>query len=247
MKFATHWPQAPDRPELDDESVHVWGASIESLVSDEVAATRLLSSDELARAERFRFAEHARTFRLCRALLRTVLARSTGTPAAHLRFQYNEHGKPQLAGPPSDHVEFNLSHSGDVVLIAVARHRAVGIDVEGIRSIIDAEAIARNYFSSAEVDAWLALDEAERSAVFFRCWTRKESLVKAIGRGLSIALDQFSVSLAAGGEVAWQSVTLPVHEWRIVDLELAPHYAAALSAEAGVFRVERFAALPGFT
>lgn len=229
---------------LDDESMHVWDASIESLAADEAAAERLLSTDEIARAEQFRFPRHAQAFRLCRALLRAILGRYLEQPAGQLCFKYSEHGKPQLAGSQRSEIQFNLSHSGDRVLVAVAKNRAVGVDVEEIRPLDDAEAIARNYFSPAEVEAWLRLAQDERPQAFFRCWTRKEALMKAMGRGLSIGLDQFSVDLARGGktDVTWQSASLPVDEWTILDLDVGLGYAAAVAGAAGLCRVERFTA-----
>src|SRR4029077_13081267 len=108
-------------------------------------------------------------------------------------------GKPALSDESgSNGVKFNASHSDGRLLVAIARGREVGIDVERRRPVADWRGLAGRYFAAAEVAALDRLDEADREQAFFRCWTRKEAYIKAHGLGMSLPLDQFAVSVAAG-------------------------------------------------
>jgi 4'-phosphopantetheinyl transferase len=141
-----------------------------------------------------------------------VLATYTGTPAHALRFERARHGKPYLVGHS---IRFNLSHSGDLALIAVARDREVGVDVEAIRPERDVVGIARHFFAPGESEALSAEPPRRRAAAFYRCWTRKEAYMKACGLGLALRPDSFDVSLVPPG-------------WHFVDLAVGDGYAAAL-------------------
>ncbi|MFO7325869.1 MAG: 4'-phosphopantetheinyl transferase superfamily protein [Pseudomonadota bacterium] len=160
------------------------------------ALAALLSEEERARAARFVFPELGHRFTVAHGRLRQVLAPLVGVDPARLAFRSAEHGKPELAGDAGrSGVQFNLSHSGAWAVIGWAMGRAIGVDIEVWRPMSDEEALVRRYFSAAENAAWEALPPAERSAAFFRCWTRKEAYIKAVGRGLGLPLDSFDVSL----------------------------------------------------
>jgi 4'-phosphopantetheinyl transferase len=121
-----------------------------------------------------------------------------------------------------------------MALIAVAIGREVGVDLEHIRPLSDAEAIARRFFSPAETAALLSVPEYARIRAFFNCWTRKEAYIKAIGDGLTFPLDQFEVSLAPGEAAELQAVhprPAEVQRWKMADLDAGEAYAGALVAE----------------
>ena len=124
-----------------------------------------------------------------------ILAGVTGGAPAGLRFDYSIHGKPSLTGTNAA-LHFNLSHSDGLAALGVSHMRVLGVDIEHERPL--KEDIAERFFSRGEVAALRALPEAERLAAFYRCWTRKEAVVKAIGEGLSRPLDSFDVTLDAG-------------------------------------------------
>lgn len=151
-----------------------------------------LSADELQRAVRFATPLLQRRYRLGRALARVSLEVSAGIPARGVPFSYGRWGKPTLAGAPP----FNLAHSDSLLVIAVADRGQVGVDVERLRAIEDAEELARHYFARREVSELISLHGAERDHGFLRIWTRKEALLKCAGRGLSIPLDAFVVTAA---------------------------------------------------
>ena len=154
--------------------------------------------------------------------LRLVLGELTGCAPERLRFERrcghcggSGHGKPQLAGRPD--LDFSLSHSGELVLIAVARGRRVGADVERVRARTDVLAIARGSLSGRERRAIEAgRTDAARREAFFRCWTRKEAYLKGLGVGLAGGLDT-DPDEAPG----WQVHSLPV----------GAGYAAAVAAD----------------
>jgi len=159
-----------------------------------------------------------------------VLARYLETQPEAVRFAYGEYGKPALS---DEHVlRFNLSHSNEVALLAVALDAELGVDVEHIRADFASEDIARRYFSRTEVDAFNALPPDERVAAFFRCWTRKEAYIKAIGKGLSQALDEFDVTLAPGiAPALLRAKDDDTSRWLLVDLNAGAGYASALAVE----------------
>lgn len=142
---------------------------------------------EVERAGRFRFERLQRHFLAARGFLRYVLARYVDIGPGELRFSYNDYGKPSLAGDES--LQFNISHSHEVGLVAVTRDAAVGVDVEHIRADFASEEIATRFFSRLEIETFSSLSREEQVAAFFRCWARKEAYIKAIGKGLSQPLD----------------------------------------------------------
>jgi 4'-phosphopantetheinyl transferase len=149
-----------------------------------------------------------------------------------LRFSYSKKEKPSLA-PPHDGsgVNFNISHSGGIALLAFARRREVGVDVEQIRRDSDLQAIARRFFSANEQTQLARLTDDERVDAFFRCWTRKEAYIKATGDGLSLPLSQFDVSLAPGDEnalLATRPETSEAARWLLREVPSGPGYAAAI-------------------
>lgn len=212
--------------------VHLWRVDLAATADGEPRWLEILSSDEQARAARFHFARDRRRFATTRALLRIVLASYLGSEPQELVFSYSEKGKPFLE-PQSrdDRLEFNVSHSGELALMAFSRERQLGVDVEQIRENLDPASIARRYFSQNEQKQLAALEPTERYGGFFRCWTRKEAYIKARGDGLSLSLDSFDVSLAPGDHNALLSSRADGTEvtgWSLQDLSVAGQYAAAL-------------------
>ena len=216
---------------LGEAEVHLWRIHLAGVAGREERWQRILSPDERARAARFHFLRDRQYFTATRAWLRTILAGYLGSKPAELIFCYSEKGKPSLAQERSGQVEFNVSHSGDMALLAFARGLAVGVDVEKIREDFDHEAIARRFFSDDEQRQLAALPTAERYAGFFRCWTRKESFIKAIGTGLSLPLDQFDVSLTPNDKNALLATRPDATEaagWLMQDVQVDDGYVAAL-------------------
>jgi 4'-phosphopantetheinyl transferase len=189
--------QVERHSELPRNEVQLWRADLDALREQEARWHKILSADEWARAARFRFAIDRQRFVVSRGLLRMILASYLATEPKDLNFSYSGKDKPSLAAAQSGSgVEFNISHSGGIVLLAFARAREVGVDVEQVRSDFEIDAIANRFFSAQERQQLAALPQEERFAAFFRCWTRKEAYIKATGDGLSLPLHQFDVSIA---------------------------------------------------
>jgi 4'-phosphopantetheinyl transferase len=227
---ATSWS-----PDLDTASVHVWRIELAVSEAEQAERAALLAPDERARAAGFHFERDRRRWTAARGAVRALLAGYTAVPPASLLFRLGPHGKPALDGPAAGGgVDFNVSHSGDLALCAVARTRAVGVDVEAVRPDFATDQVARRFFAPAEVAALAALPPHQRVGAFFACWTRKEAYIKARGTGLALGLDRFEVSLAPDRPAALlAALDEPdaVSRWRLVALEPGEGYAGTLATE----------------
>jgi len=220
-------------------AVHVWRISLDQPDDKLDRFRRMLEPDELNRASRFHFEKHRQHFIVARGFLRAVIGRYLEMQPEALRFSYGAYGKPGLA---SEHVlRFNLSHSHEVALLAVALDAELGVDVEHIRADFASEEIARRFFSRAEVEVFNALPKEEQVAAFFRCWTRKEAYIKAIGKGLSQALHAFDVTLAPDVQPALlRAEDDDVSRWWLSNVDVGEGYAGALAVERPVAEVRFF-------
>lgn len=224
-------PQSWLSAEPEGQGGHaVWHVDFESLPPVGADAFSWLSPDEQWRAARFlRHADRERFIRSHQAL-RYVLGAYLDRAPATLRFRAGSRGKPELDGSDRDRLTFNLSHSGRHVLIGIG-DTAIGVDVEAYRPIGDPLAIARAHFHPAEVAALTRLSGSERIGAFFRCWTRKEAVVKALGLGLSLALDRFRVAVtpSEAALLCWERADPSEKGWSLHDLDLGPEAAGAVA------------------
>jgi len=228
------WSLPPASLSLSRGAVHVWRASLAQPADLQETLLGTLNEDERARADRFRFDQHRRRFVLARGFLRALLGRYLDIAPEEVRFAYGPYGKPSLA---EDHgatrLCFNASHSHELAVYAFVEEREIGVDIEYVSADLAGEDIAKHFFSEYEVQTLLALPESEQAAAFFRCWTRKEAYIKAIGNGLSHPLDQFDVTLAAGDRAALirdYRDDRATSRWSMFNLEL-DGYAGALVVE----------------
>ena len=205
--------------------VDVWSAVLNLAPARLQALQRSLSADEQRRAARFRRPELRGRFVAARGILRNVLGRYMGCAADAVSFVYGEHGKPRIAASQAAcGLQFNLSHSGEHLAIAIALERPVGIDVEQIRPGRDILALAARFFAPQEARALEALEPAERPLAFYACWTRKEAFLKALGDGLSRPLRSFTVNVDPRSRARLLSTQWDDAEaarWSLCDLELA--------------------------
>ncbi len=231
-----HSPSTP--PFLGVQDAHVWRID---LTATHLARTLrpVLSAAECARADRFHRAEHADRFVVAHGVLRCILAGYLHESPAELQFQNGEHGKPSLANAVAS-VEFNLSHSGDIALLAVARGRAVGVDVEQWDDTVEHLAIAERFFSPIErtVLRSLALERgAHVAGGFFAAWSRKEAYLKATGVGIARGLHHFDVSLHPDAPAELLADRLDVDavtHWSMHALDVGARYSGALVVRAPV-------------
>lgn len=216
---------------LAADEVHLWRIDLNAVAANERRWMSILSPDEQQRAQRFHFERDRQFFAATRALLRTLLAGYRNTQPRDLTFRYSAREKPSLAPPHAGEIEFNVSHSGGAALLAFTRDRAIGVDIEKITDQRDRETIARRFFSEHEQRVLGALPVSERTEAFFRCWTRKESYIKAVGDGLSLPLDQFDVSLEVGDQNALVATRPDAGEaarWSLREVSAGEGYAGAI-------------------
>jgi len=213
--------------------IHLWLLSLDAPGGSPDLRVSSLDREERARAERFRFERDRGRFVRCRAGLRGLLGRYLDRSPESVRLELGPHGKPHLAEGDGA-LQFNVSHSEDRAVIAVAAGRAVGVDIERIDPRRASDGIAERFFSPDEVAALRRSPADVRSEVFFRCWTRKEAYLKARGEGFALPLTSFSVPLdfpspprlsrSDRGEAE-------IARWEIRDLPPIPGYEAALVVE----------------
>jgi 4'-phosphopantetheinyl transferase len=200
------WRRTAAAPPLSAGQIHVWRLDLGA----GIAPPPWLNAEERARAARYLAPAAAERFRSARGLLRWVLAGYLGRPPEQLEFRYGSQGKPALAGAE---LQFNLSHSGELALLGVARDLPLGIDVERLDPRKHLMAIARRVFPAARCRALEALEGDRQVYGFYQGWTAMEARVKACGDGVF-------QQLRLDGESEW-----PVRHWRP-----ANGYLAALAA-----------------
>lgn len=213
----------PTNHSLADAEVHVWAVP---LGGDADAYRGLLCKTEQERLQRYRFADHQRRYQIGHGALRLILASYLNVEPVEVDYRLGPRGKPYLA---SGDLHFNLSHSGKLALIGVAKTE-LGVDVEKQRHLESLRQIAERHFSDTEFQKLDALKGLQQELAFYRCWTRKEAFIKALGEGLSMALDSFDVSLDE------QPALLASHDgredpanWSMYDVSPSPEFVGALA------------------
>jgi 4'-phosphopantetheinyl transferase len=215
------------------DAVEVWlidGRAAHPAVDSLLA---LLGPEQQRRAEACLAQEDRREFVIAHAALHCIVADRIGVAPSQVAWRIGPHGKPHLSGHARG-LEANLSHSGDLCLVAVSASRPVGVDVQRLASGSTAGALARRYFPAQEARLVLDTDDAvARPEVFARLWTRKEAFVKAVGSRLTAGL---AVTMHGAAPLTVRHPGLgPV---RVDDLDAPPGYRAALALSgAEPFRV----------
>ncbi len=190
------WYDQHSFSEIQDNEIHIW---INYLNVHEARIKHLyplLSSKEKERSERFKFYKHRKNFIASHGFLHTVLAYYTDTPANEIEFSTSEKGKPSLLKSLNpNNIQFNLSHSNTMAILAVSKKHTLGVDIEYADKKVEWAAISRRFFTKNEQSALFKLPEDEQKDAFFKIWTRKEAHMKVTGLGLSLSPTQFEVSV----------------------------------------------------
>jgi 4'-phosphopantetheinyl transferase len=217
--------------------IRVWRVELDRPAKEAAALRCVLAPDECARADRFLFARDRVRFTMARGRLRGVIGRILGVAADAIEFSYAPRGKPALRWPAGSGLEFNVSHSNGLALIATCWERPIGVDIEYQRVELDFEGIAGRFFTPEECSQILAFAEGERRRAFFTGWARKEAFLKARGDGLWLGLDQFAVSVDPRAparllRTLWDQDE--VQRWTLHDLDVDPQFAAAVAVAGAV-------------
>ena len=218
------WLPAPTNLTLLPHHVHIWRINLDVSAAETENLLATLSSDELARANRFHFQQHRQGFIAGRGIMRHILANYLGIEPQQVLFDYQQRGKPVLAHTLANSgLCFNLSHSHGLALCAVNYHHQIGVDLEYIRSNSDVQALAKRFFLPTEYAVMRSLPPQQQQQIFFRYWTCKEAYLKATGEGLA-DLQQVEILLSPH-----QTAQLQTREnWSLFELTPAQDYAAAV-------------------
>lgn len=188
------WQISTQHPPLEQNCVHLWRANLDlpGARVDELA--KLLSADELAKANRFCFPHLQRRFIVARAVLRQLLAGYLQINPQTVKFAYGDRGKPYL-DLEHNHLQFNLAHSQEYALYGFSYNYPLGVDLEYLREMPDAAKIAQRFFTPQEFQLIDCLQGKQQQEVFFKLWTAKEAYLKATGTGLSGSLNGIDIGL----------------------------------------------------
>jgi 4'-phosphopantetheinyl transferase len=237
------WASPPAQLPALEESVHVWAVRLDDASVNIERGSELLSADERERAARFHFERHRRRYLVAHIALHEILSRYLAIEPGRLSFDLGVNGKPKLPQElAASGVEFNLSHSNEMALVAVARGSELGVDIEHARENFEFQEVAERFFTAKEVAAMRSLPAALQRQAFFKCWTSKEAFLKAKGTGLSGVLDEVEISLDGDDQVR---VTAHVPNWSLFELGPIASYEAALVAVSARVAIHCYQWQPG--
>lgn len=236
---AAQWQSAATVPSLAPEAIHLWQFSLQVAESHSGSLRSLLSPEEISRAERLLRPADGLRFIVGRARLRQLLGSYLAVEPHRLDFSYLPHGKPVLT---HHSLSFNLSHSGDRALLAIAPSVPLGVDLEMVRPELDWRPLASRYFSSKEQQALQEIAPQEQTAAFVTIWTRKEAWLKAVGSGFQLPFDSFDVSAppAAPALLRHQGDPDAPTNWQLEEIPVAADCRATLAYPAPERKVSLF-------
>ena len=222
------WCNPPGAPELPEGQLHLWRVLLDVLPADESC----LTPDEQIRAGKLIHAHSRHRFITMRSALRSVLSQYLQISPGSLVFTYGEHGKPALSEEQNEpDLRFNVSHSGPLGILGVASGSELGVDVETRQNVVDYMSIARRFFAPSEYAGLSEIPEPQRHRAFLRCWTRKESYIKALGQGLACSLKSFAVSVSPDmSQDALLEHSCP-GAYHVSDVALPEDFCAAIAIE----------------
>lgn len=215
---------------LEKNEVNIWFIKVDFDADQTKYYESILAVDENEKANRFKFEKDKIVYQTARGILRLLSGKYLNLNPKEIQFEYNEYGKPfYKANKP---LKFNVSHSGERIVIAFILNHEIGVDIEKIKNDFDVLELAQNFFSATEIVALESQPKEELPKAFYRCWTRKEAFIKAEGSGLSFPLDKFAVTLdddieAELLETQWNPAEK--NEWQLFSFIPAKGYLGALA------------------
>jgi 4'-phosphopantetheinyl transferase len=223
------WSLPQEHVDLGENEVHLWSIQMDDAGLCVECCRNLLSSEERERALRFRFETDRRRHIVAHGASRSILGSYLNANPAGLQFSIGSNGKPKLApNPVTETLNFNLSHSHAVSLLAVIQGREIGVDVEHVREDFTFDEVAERFFTPAEVVSLRALPSRLQREAFYKCWTSKEAFLKAKGTGLSGELDEVEIVLT-DEECVQIKGTVP--NWYLIQFDPCDGYVGAVVVE----------------
>lgn len=240
----TLWKPTSEVPPLLSDAIHIWHANLE-LSSTQISHLQtILSMEESQRAARFKFSYLRQRFIAAKGILRILLGKYLNQSPKNIIFSYGSHGKPELDYElfSTSSIHFNQSDSKTFALYAFTKSNPIGVDIECIRTDIEALSLAERFFSANETITLKNQPPEQQIAAFFRIWTRKEAFIKAIGEGLSFPLDEFEVNL---DEESAKLLTIRANaraaaQWTLLTLQPNTGYVGAVAVEAKIDQIKLF-------
>ena len=191
------------RQSLDCDTIHIYKSNLSPSIEEVKSWESILSEDEILRASKFHFMKDKNRYIKARGVTRTIIGSYLEMDPKDVYFKYSPFGKPSING---QHLHFNISHAQQYGLFAFSRTGDIGVDVELVKPEIDFDKLVSRFFSPSEAQVILGLDKNLKAEYFCKCWTRKESFIKAHGMGLSMPLDCFEVSILDKEKVLLKSL-----------------------------------------
>ena len=220
---------------LEDQNVHLWRINRSVYLEKKNYSEYFLSEDEQNRAQRFRFRKDHDLFVMGRYITKVMLAYYTGTTPESVKIVPDSFGKPRC----DINLFFNISHSGDQLFLGFSTTE-IGVDIERIDSEADTEKIGERHFSEIEFQNLMSYPRNERIEVFFEIWTKKEALIKGIGKGLSIPLQGFNI-YSPNGEVLWELQSENKYgKWNVQNIEAKQGFKSAIATQNKGFETKYF-------
>ena len=181
---------------LNENEIHIWNIDLDHIRKSTSSITKILSEEEISRANKFHFESDKERFICNRGILRFFINTYTKIPLKTISYIQNDFGKPELSESLNDNrLNFNVSHSKNIFCLAFCRKEQVGIDTEIVKPISNYMQIAERYFSESELEKLKSLSEKDKLGGFYTCWTSKEAVIKLLGQGLSFPLKDFDVQI----------------------------------------------------
>jgi 4'-phosphopantetheinyl transferase len=227
--------------EIEENQVHIWQAHIKTDSAYYKDISKSLSPDELERANNFRFPKDRERFIIRRYQLRLILSKYCGCQPFELIFGYNSCKKPFIRSPEFKEVKFNMSCSGDLMLVGLCNQNEIGIDIEKVCEITDLDNIASENFSLPELKYLNAT--LDRTNAFYKIWTRKEAFIKAIGKGMYYPLKSFCVEVNSSGSCEHLVIFNHLTEsklWRTAEINTSDSYIASMAIKSDRFLINYF-------
>lgn len=221
---------------MNSVTIQFWHRKLDADGADYQRHWATLDTGERKRAGAIKKEVLHRRYVTTQGLMRSILSKAVNQPPERLIIHKTEHGKPYLAEYPE--LAFNLSHTGDTMVLAIGENCRLGVDIETCRPRANLPALVDKCFAEVEAAWWRTLPESEKTREFYRFWTRKEALVKADGRGIALGLSRCVIN--PENPAAWFSVPArcePASSWHLRDLDMGETICGALVADKAIAAV----------
>jgi 4'-phosphopantetheinyl transferase len=226
---------------LPTNQTHIWFINFDITEEKFNSLNSFLSKDEIIKASKFRFKKDKNCSIISRGALRLLSSKYLNIKPEDIIFKYGKYGKPEYN--IDTELKFNVSHSGNMAILSFVKDFDIGVDIEKIKDDFDVLDIATNYFSELEIEALKKVSKEKQAEHFYRCWTRKESFIKAKSQGLSFPLDSFSVCINSDKETELLETKWDKEEkdtWELFTFSPHQNYIGAVSIQGSVKSIEYF-------